>query len=241
MKLCSHCWSAAIGDTGGCRSIWLTAGPPARSFTASAAARRRRRGQAGEPARSRMPSDRCAIIVLLVSDRSGRIDGQACRRSAARSSSASAGAARAARSGRPRCACPRPRARSASGRRGRLDAHPAGAKSTCSVRRPSCSSTAGGPAQRQALAVGGVAGVDESAAPTASSSTRRTAGHASRRAPERPAMPSARRATGRRRAAARRDRAVALQRHAPSSPAGGAPEAPAPERRQAARAGTLAR
>ena len=92
------------------------------------------------------------------------------RRSAARRRAR--GAARAARSGRSRCAGPGPRARSASGRRApaRPGPRPARTRPDRVRRRTRAHDQAPGP-QADALAVGGVARVEQSAVPTASSST----------------------------------------------------------------------
>jgi hypothetical protein len=63
MKLCNHCWSTAIGDIGGWRSIWLTAGPPARSRAAGAARASVVARSASRPAARR---ERALIVIIGV-------------------------------------------------------------------------------------------------------------------------------------------------------------------------------
>ena len=213
MKLCNHCWSIAIGDIGGWRSIWLTAGPPARSRTAGAAKASvvaRSAEQAGGQARrgSHRHHRCCHVSLLFVVQALAPSSGRAApkRLSAARSSSASA-----RRSSGPDEAAdrdPLALARELDQRAlavRRLDPDP--------CRREL--DLVGAPAERafdaeaagregHALAVAGVARVDqERRADRRGSRSRRTAGPASRRATRtrRRSPATRRRARGRRRPA----------------------------------------
>ena len=137
-----------LADAGGCRSNWLTAGPPARSLHRPA--RRTRQRGAERPGRAgptRRPEcserhHRCATCSRLLRVVSASAPSACTLAGAApqRNSSASGAAQlRAARTGRPRCAGPRPRARSASRRDARARPGPRPARNRpARSRRPRC-------------------------------------------------------------------------------------------------------